>query len=158
MSAEFGTTDIAHAIQLALAPVFLLTALGAMLAVMTSRLARIVDRARTLETLTTKQPEHAEHRRVELALVARRARIVSWAIALCTTTALLVAAVVATLFIDAVFRFGAAVVVALLFVAAMIAMIAALSLFLREVFLSTSTLRFNGATLRELSRHKAGQD
>lgn len=152
MFPDLDTSGIAHAIQLALAPVFLLTALGAMLAVMTGRLARIVDRARTLETLTDEQPERAEHRRAELVLIARRARVVSWAIALCTTTALLVAAVVAMLFLGAVFQFQAGVTVALLFVAAMIAMIAALSLFLREVFLSTSTLRFNGATLRELSR------
>lgn len=153
MFPDVGTSGIAHAIQLALAPVFLLSAIGAMLAVMTNRLSRIVDRARALESLFTKQPESAELRRAELVLVARRARIVSWSIALCTTTALLIASVVATLFLGAFFGFEAAVPIALLFIAAMLSMIAALSLFLREVFLSTANLRFNGATLRELSRH-----
>jgi hypothetical protein len=154
MFPELDTSSIAHAIQLALAPVFLLTALGAMLAVMTGRLARIVDRARTLESHVARQQDDVEHKRAELVLIARRARVVSWAIALCTTTALLVAAVVATLFLGAVFQFQAAVAVALLFITAMFTMIASLSFFLREVFLSTSTLRFNGATLRELSRRK----
>ena len=40
--------DIGHAIQLALAPVFLLTGIAAMLGVMTGRLARIIDRGRFL--------------------------------------------------------------------------------------------------------------
>jgi Protein of unknown function (DUF2721) len=38
--------DITHTIQLAVAPVFLLTALGTTLGVLASRLGRIVDRAR----------------------------------------------------------------------------------------------------------------
>ena len=41
--------DIAHAIQLALAPVFLLSGIWVFLGVLASRLARIVDRARGME-------------------------------------------------------------------------------------------------------------
>ncbi len=158
MFPDIGTSGIAHAIQLALAPVFLLSAIGAMLAVMTNRLSRIVDRARSLETQVAKQAEDVVLKRAELVLVARRARLVSWAIALCTTTALLVAAVVATLFLGAFLGFEAAIPIALLFIAAMLSVIAALSLFLREVFLSTAGLRFNGASLRELSRNKQAQN
>ncbi len=158
MFPDIGTSGIAHAIQLALAPVFLLSAIGAMLAVMTNRLSRIVDRARSLETQVAKQADDVAHKRAELVLVARRARLVSWAIALCTTTALLVAAVVATLFLGAFLGFEAAIPIALLFIAAMLSVIAALSLFLREVFLSTAGLRFNGASLRELSRGKQAQN
>jgi hypothetical protein len=47
--AESQVTAIAHVIQLAVAPVFLLTGVGAVLAVLTQRLARIIDRARVLE-------------------------------------------------------------------------------------------------------------
>jgi len=46
---DTGVTAVAHVIQLAVAPVFLLSGIGAMLAVMTNRLSRIVDRARVLE-------------------------------------------------------------------------------------------------------------
>lgn len=147
-----GTSDIAHAIQLALAPVFLLTAISALLAVMTGRLTRIVDRARALEASVGRGSGDPLGQRSELALVARRARVVSAAIALCTTTALLIAALVATLFIGAFLGFQAAVPIALLFIAAMLTLIASLSLFLREVFLATASLRFGGASLRELSR------
>jgi hypothetical protein len=154
---SLGQSDITHAIQLALAPVFLLTAIAAMLGVMTGRLARILDRARLLETHVDRNPDHLAAHHAELVLVARRARLVSWAIALCTTTALLIAAVVATLFLSAFLGFEAPIEIALLFVAAMLSMIAALSLFLHDVFLSTYTLRFNGATLRELSRRRHRQ-
>ena len=152
MIPNLGTPGIAHAIQLAVAPVFLLTGVAALLGVITNRLARIVDRARRLETIATGDSESAERARLELVVIAQRGRVVSWSIALCTLTALLIAAVIAMMFIGAFFGFDASVPVALLFIAAMAAMIAALALFLREVHLALSTLRFRGATFRELSR------
>lgn len=152
MIPNLGISGIAHAIQLAVAPVFLLSGVGAMLAVITNRLARIVDRARALERVTHNDPDRADAARAELAVVARRGRVVSWSIALCTTTALLIAAVIASLFLGAFFGFDASVAVALLFIAAMLALIAALACFLREVFLATATLRFTGATFHELSK------
>jgi len=154
MIPNLGISGIAHAIQLAVAPVFLLSGVGGMLAVITNRLARIVDRARDLERAANGDDEAAVDARRELMLIARRGRMVSWSIALCTTTALLIAAVVATMFIGAFYGFDASVPVALLFIAAMIALIAALALFLREVFLATATLRFTGATFGELSRRR----
>ncbi len=152
MFPDLGTSDIAHAIQLALAPVFLLTAISALLAVMTGRLTRIVDRARALEAKVAVDPQELQWLGTELVLIARRARTVSAAIALCTTTALLVAALVGTLFVGAFLGYPAAVPIALLFIVAMLTLIASLTLFLREVFLATASLRFGGASLRELSR------
>lgn len=152
MIPNLGTLGISHAIQLAVAPVFLLSGVAALLAVITNRLARIVDRARTLEDMASGDDVAAGRARGELRVIAQRGRVVSWSIALCTLTALLIAAVIAMMFIGAFFGFDASVPVALLFIAAMGAMIAALALFLREVFLATATLRFTGATFHELSR------
>jgi len=154
MIPNLGTSGIAHAIQLAVAPVFLLTGVAALLGVLAGRLARIVDRARRLESEAGGTSERAERARHELVVLAQRGRVVSWAIALGTLTALLIAAVIAIMFIGAFFGFDASVPVALLFIAAMGAIIAALALFLREVHLALSTLRFTGATFRELSRNK----
>jgi hypothetical protein len=77
----------------------------------------------------------------ELTTLARRARHISHAIILCTVTALLVCAVIATLFVGAFGGFDASVPVALLFVAAMIAFIAGLLFFLREISIATARLR-----------------
>ncbi len=121
MQQDSGITAVAHAIQLSVAPVFLLSGIGAMLAVMTNRLSRIIDRARVLEAqLPGASGDAAAVVHRQLATLSRRAKLISSSIALCTTTALLVCAVIATGFLSAVLlRFDASVTVAILFIAAM---------------------------------------
>jgi len=137
-----GITAVAHAIQLAVAPVFLLSGIGAMLAVLTNRLSRIIDRARTLEErLAASPPDLAAQIHAQLAALARRAQLISRAITLCTITALLVCAVIATLFLGAFARFDTSVPVAMVFVAAMVTFFAGLLFFLREIFVATANLR-----------------
>ena len=135
-------SPIAHVIQLSVAPVFLLSGIGAMLAVMTSRLGRIIDRARVLEA----QLEHATTAstamlEADLETLTHRARLIGSAITLCTATALLVCTVIAVLFLSAFLQFDASVPVALLFVAAMLAFFLGLLWFLREILVATSSLR-----------------
>jgi Protein of unknown function (DUF2721) len=138
---DSGITGIAHVIQLSVAPVFLLSGIGAMLAVMTNRLARVIDRARALEAKVHAKPESADSHEDELQLLSRRARQISRAIMLCTITALLVCGVIATLFIGAFFGFDASVPAAALFVAAMLAFMTGLLLFVREILVATANLR-----------------
>jgi len=138
---DAGIIGIAHAIQLAVAPVFLLSGIGAMLAVMTNRLARVIDRARVLEGQLRTSTGDAAPIHAQLATLSRRATLVSRSITLCTVTALLICAVIAVLFLGAFFAFDAAVAVALLFVAAMLAFFLGLLSFLREIFLATANLR-----------------
>jgi hypothetical protein len=68
---DTAVTAIAHVVQLAVAPVFLLSGIGAMLAVMTQRLSRVVDRARVLENLLTDKPAEAPAIHAELATPCR---------------------------------------------------------------------------------------
>jgi len=137
-----GITGVAHAIQLAVAPVFLLSGIGAVLAVLTNRLSRIIDRGRTLEAqLAATSPDRAARLHAELSTLSRRAQLIGRAITLCTVTALLVCTVIATLFLGAFARFDASVPVALFFVAAMVAFFAGLLFFLREIFIATANLR-----------------
>src|SRR5690349_7220833 len=100
-----GLTDVAKAIQLALAPVFLLTGIAGLLNVMTSRLSRIIDRARSL----TENPGYASALdpgsvERELEYLVRRRRFTSVAITACTSAALLLCTVIAVLFFEALFR------------------------------------------------------
>lgn len=135
-------TGIAHVIQLAVAPVFLLTGVGALLSVMTNRLARVIDRARVLEAQFANLNETGRPAAtVELGVLAKRAKLASWAINFCTFAALLVCSVVATLFIDAFLGTNLKWLVGALFVIAMVALIGGLVSFLREVYLATHTLR-----------------
>ena len=135
-------TGIAQMIQLAVAPVFLLSGIAAMLAVMTNRLARIVDRARALEVEHIgATPALRDWIARELAPLSRRARLVGFAITLCTITALLVCAVIVTLFLGAFLEFDPYVPVAVTFILAMLAFFGGLLAFLREVLVATASLR-----------------
>lgn len=134
--------DIGHVIQLAVAPVFLLSGIGIILTVLTNRLARAVDRARLLEEVARGSTgESLEERRRELRMMAWRARLMNRAITLCTCSALLVALVVVLLFLGAFLDFNAALPVAALFILAMLSLIAALLFFLREVILAIAALK-----------------
>src|SRR5438045_345961 len=128
---ETGVTGVVRAIQLAVAPVFLISGIGAMLAVMTNRLSRVVDRLRVLEIQSEAQPSIFADGVRELETLAKRATLISRSIALCTTTALLICAVIAVLFAGTFLGFDASTPVAVLFVAGMLALIAGLLLFLR---------------------------
>lgn len=135
-------TTVAHAIQLAVAPAFLLTAMGATLAVMANRLARIIDRARFLEgRFENARGEERERLNRSLRILARRAKLIGRAIALCTIAALSVATVIIVLFAGSVLPVRVSIPVALLFILAMLSLIWALLSFLREVFLATGSLR-----------------
>jgi hypothetical protein len=142
MQPDTGVTAVAHVIQLAVAPVFLLSGIGAMLSVMTNRLARVVDRARVLDRHMLRHGVDRDNRIVEeLSSLSRRAKLISLSIGLCTVTALLVCAVIAVLFIGAFLQVDTSKTVALVFITAMAAFIAGLLLFLREIFLATATVR-----------------
>lgn len=136
-----GISTVAHVIQLAVAPVFLLTGVGAILAVLINRLARVVDRFRTLERrLPDIEDDCLAPTQTEMLILTRRARLIHWAISLCTICALFVCVVIAALFIGSMIGVDLSATIALLFVAAMLTLIAGLLSFLREITLATGSI------------------
>jgi hypothetical protein len=133
--------DIAHLIQSSVAPVFLLSGVAASLGVLTNRLSRIVDRARVLEAQLERHPDQAAPLHSDLAVLARRAHYINVAISLCTIAALLVALVVVTLFANAFLGSELSIVIALLFVGAMVCLSAAFIAFFVEVRMAVAALR-----------------
>jgi hypothetical protein len=140
--------DLVHVIQLAVAPVFLLAGVGAIINVLATRLGRIIDRARAIEAQLI-QPEADQMLLSRLELLSRRARWVSVAMSLAVTCALLVSVMIALAFIDAFLPMNLALLIAGLFVLAMFAFSAALLAFLREIQLASANLRFG---IREAER------
>lgn len=133
--------DVAHAIQLAIAPVFLLTGVAGLLAVMTSRLGRVIDRGRSIESAYAAMQAHLrEYAEQELCALAERARLASWAINFSTAAALLVCFMIAALFLDAFTGTDLKWLVGALFVASMLLLICGLVCFLREVYVATHTV------------------
>ena len=134
--------QIAHVIQLSIAPVFLLTGVGTLLNVLSGRLARIIDRARVLEQrLDTPEPAHAAAVVNELHVLERRGRLIYHAIKLSTTSALLVCVVIAALFASSMLHHSIYLIVSGFFIAAMLTSIVSLTLFLREVNLAIETFQ-----------------
>jgi hypothetical protein len=134
--------DVGHAIQLALAPVFLLTGIAGILGVMAGRLARIIDRGRKL-TEGARPIEAAVdgHILLELQSLDRRRHLASSAITACTFSALVVCTVIAALFLEVLLQVEIRWLIGLLFTSATLALITGLAFFLREVHLATRTVR-----------------
>ena len=142
MDISTDVTSIAHVIQLSIAPVFLLTAVGAMLGVLSNRLSRAVDRARALEGRCTDAASgELAVLRAQLSVLNRRIHWIYRAMVLCAVCALLICSVIVTAFASTLAGRVLAVPIAILFVAAMLAFIGALLMFLREVHLAITTLR-----------------
>jgi hypothetical protein len=125
---------VVHAIEHSVAPAFLLTGIGALLSVLTNRLARVVDRFRALNT---KQKEGLDFRR-EKTTLAQRARLIQWAISLCTVAALLICIV-----IGSSLDVAPSGIIELLFIAAMLGVISGLLCFLREIRLATGVIELS---------------
>jgi Protein of unknown function (DUF2721) len=142
MPPDTHITDVAHIIQLAVAPVFLLSGVGVTLTVLTNRLSRIVDRARVLEERLAAAAETARFAlHADLRTLARRARFINWAITLTTSCGLLVCLVIVSLFVGYFLSLDLSRTIAILFIVAMLAFVVAFVSFLREIFLATSSLR-----------------
>ena len=141
MQLSTDITTVVHVIQLAVAPVFLLTGIGAILGVLVNRLGRVVDRFRALE-------KHDVAADAEMGILERRARLIHWAISLCTLGALLICIVIATLFVGASLGVDVSAVIAGLFILAMATLILGLLCFLREIYLATGGIHVTPRSLR----------
>jgi hypothetical protein len=136
---ESHVSDISRVIQLAVAPVFLLTAIATMINAMNTRLGRIVDRRRVVaERRKAADKAQSDESDDELCLLNRRSHLVYLGILFLVLSALLVCLVVAGAFIGALISVDLAKTVAIIFVLAMCSMIISLGLFLREVYLGVS--------------------
>lgn len=141
LASPVSINDVGHAIQLALAPVFLLTGIAGILNVMAGRLARIIDRGRSLAEGPLATSPLAPPLLQELSSLERRRRLASAAITACTLSALLVCTVVAVLFLEVLLSLDLKVLVGLLFTGSTLALVVGLGYFLREVHLATMTVR-----------------
>ena len=148
MTGPIAADSIAQSIQLAVAPVFLLTGIGSLLNVFATRLGRITDRARKIENDIGGYPSERRVTAIaELAILDTRMAVTHWSIALCSCSALLVCIVVAILFVAEVATLRGSYLVPALFIAAMALLIAGLLLFLYEVQIALRSVRVRAALL-----------
>lgn len=136
-------TDLANIIELSVAPVFLLAGIAGFLNVISGRLGRIVDRARVVEKRVNLliAKEHVAASKTELIVLWNRVNLINWSIGLCTAAGLLVCTLIASLFIGGFWSLDIGGLIVGLFVLALLLLIFAQVLFIREVQLATRTMR-----------------
>lgn len=149
---EVATNAVASIIRLAVAPVFLIAGIGAILNVLTARLGRVVDRSRVLEAALESESEPEARGRIltELDGIDRRMARINIAVSLCTLAALLVCLVIMLLFAGELLSADLSSIVSVLFVAAMGALIVALSFFLGEISIAIGALRTRARLHKQL--------
>jgi Protein of unknown function (DUF2721) len=140
---DLQAENIARLIQLALGPVFLLSGVGITLSMLTTRLSRIVDRARTLEDQRERTTDEERLKRIDrdLRVIWRRTRYINSAIGLSTVSALMVTLVVTLLFASEFTPMAVGAIVAFMFSASMLCLSTAFVMFLVEVRIAIRTLR-----------------
>lgn len=133
---------IAQTIQLALAPVFVLVAIGNIIATLTQRLGRVVDRSRELQARHG-QTSGAEHDMIvrEIRVLDRRIVLISGALRLLVTAGLCIGITVVLLFLAEFTPVALTPVAAITFILAIALLMTALLLFLRETQAATDALR-----------------
>lgn len=140
---DLGT--VTHGIQLAVAPVFLLTAVSGMIAAGAGRLARIIDRARLVETrLEAGGADEARTARMyaELDELRKRGWLVNGCIAFLTLCAMLIGTTIVLLFLGQTTEMQMLTIASISFLSGVICFLLALMCFLAETMLATRLLRF----------------
>jgi len=150
-SVDAHVFDITRVIQLAVAPVFLLSAIGTIVNALTARLARAVDRRRMVEEQLHEPGMAAERQEelvAELKILGQRVVLVLWSIGFAVFSALLVCILIGTAFVGAFTSLDLSRTVAILFLAAVVALTMCLVFFMREVFIAAfavdTTVRIRG--------------
>ena len=134
--------DITRVIQLAIAPVFMLTAVASIINALLGRLARAVDRRRVVEAKVSDGADDHDSM-VELRLLARRIQLVLWSIGFAVMSALMVCLLIGTAFMGAYASLDLSRTVAILFIASVVALTGCLLIFMREVFLAALSVHHN---------------
>jgi uncharacterized protein DUF2721 len=138
---KFAPAEILGIIQAAIAPVVLISGVGLLLLTLTARLGRIVDRTRLLAG--DRRAATAEERPVieaQLKVLARRAELVRLAVALSASSVAIIGILIAVLFLGLLLRWNVAAVAALLFVVSLLSLVAAMLVFVAELFQALTAL------------------
>jgi hypothetical protein len=149
---DLSVATVAEIVRLALAPVFLLSGIGAFLNVLASRLSRIVDRSRDIEPrLLASRGEEHDRWIADLKVLDHRMKLISWATGLSVTSAVLTCLVVVLLFAANLVRTRLGTEIAWLFMASMLAIGAGFAVFLVETTIAARAVRIRS----ELLQHQA---
>jgi len=138
-------------IQASTTPVILISGMGLLLLTMTNRMGRIIDRTRgyVKELREASSPKEKQKLEIQLELTWRRAKVVRLALTFATTSMLLAAALIVVIFVGTIAHAEVAGLMLVMFAAAISSVVAALVMFLRDIFMSLAALQLEVQQSRE---------
>jgi Na+/melibiose symporter-like transporter len=140
-------TQLIPVLQIAIAPVIMISGVGLLLLSLTNRFGRAVDRTRQIHH-ELRQAAPAERPRLanQVEVIYRRARLIQLSIVMGGLSALFAAMLILTLFFTALMKWESAVLVCFFFVSCLVSLVVALITFIMDIRLSLKALKL------ELSR------
>ncbi len=143
-------TELIPVLQVATAPVILISGVGLLLLSLTNRFGRAVDRTRQIHS---EMRAAAAPDRLRLAnqveLIYRRARLIQFSIVMCALSALSAAMLILTLFLAALMKMEASAFISLLFVCCLVTLVISLITFIMDIRLSLRALKVELARVHE---------
>ncbi len=139
--------SVSNLIKLAVAPAFLLASVGGLLGVFSGRLSRIIERFDKIDALLVSSRDSSRNKmkvdklNKQRRYLERRADNMNRSIFFATATGILIAFSIITIFMSAFFVFDGSALIAIIFVTGMLSLVAALSLFLKEIYMATKFLK-----------------
>ena len=145
---------VSELIQLSVAPVFLLAAVAGLLNVLTGRLTRIMDQVYKLDRREKREKDEpmSQHLLSRRKFLTMRMSNINLAIFFCTSTGLLVALVILTMFLSTLLHFATSLVISVFFILAMVSLIISLFVFLKEIHYTTSFIRTQHALNEKITK------
>ncbi len=139
-----GSIDILQVIQAATTPVVLISGVGLLLLTLTARLGRIVDRTRILaRQRRTAEPTEQRSLDTQLQILSRRARLIRLAVTLSALAVAMTGILIAVLFLGLLLKINLAVVAAVLFVGSLLSLVAAMLVFVQELYHALTALELD---------------
>src|ERR1017187_3573193 len=134
--------ELIPVLQIAVAPVILISGVGLLLLSLTNRFGRAVDRSRQLiREMREADDENRGRRAWQVTILYRRARLIQISIILGTVSLLFAAVLIITLFFTALRHLELAVLISLLFMCCLGSLIGSLIAFIMDIRLSLKALK-----------------
>jgi hypothetical protein len=134
-------TQLIPVLQLSISPVILISGVGLLLLTLTNRFGRMIDRARVLHQEMARQPSGAENLRAQIEILHRRAVILRLSIVLGVTTVLMAAVLILVLFLTALFKLEAGLLIVGIFCVGQVSLIGSMAAFIRDTNLSMVAIK-----------------
>jgi len=134
--------ELIPVLQIAIAPVILISGVGLLLLSMTNRFGRAIDRSRQLaREMREAGPTEQDRLAGQIEILYRRARLIRLSIIAAAISVLMAAVLIISLFLSALLKVEVGWLISVVFIVGMVALIISLVAFIQDIHLSLMALK-----------------